>query len=57
MNELLKLSLSIAACDYQNEVDIDILLGKLNECMYQAKQSGNGGIEICNKQSKVSKSL
>lgn len=49
MNELLKLDLSIGACDYQNEVDVDILLGKLNECMYQAKQSGSGGIEICPK--------
>ncbi len=49
MNELLKLSLSIGACDYQNEVDIDILLGKLNECIYQAKQTGHGGIEICSK--------
>ncbi|MEK7989493.1 MAG: GGDEF domain-containing protein [Thiotrichaceae bacterium] len=49
MYELLKLNLTIGACDYQNEVDIDTLLGKLNECIYQAKQSGHGGIEICQK--------
>ncbi len=49
MNELLKLNLSIGACDYQYEVDIDMLLSKLNECMYQAKRVGHGGIEICQK--------
>lgn len=49
MNELLKLNISIGACDYQNEVDIDLLLSKLNECIYQAKQAGTGGIQICQK--------
>lgn len=49
MNKLLKLTISIGACDYQNEVDVDLLLGKLNECMYQAKQAGTDGIQICQK--------
>lgn len=49
MNELLQVHLSIGACDYQHEIELDILLNKLNECMYLAKQAEHSGIEICSK--------
>ncbi|MFK5968556.1 MAG: diguanylate cyclase [Candidatus Marithrix sp.] len=50
MGELLKFSLSIGACEYKGETDLDtktdleMLLIHLDEALYQVKQNNRGGI-------------
>jgi len=46
MNELLQISLSIGACEYQQETTIEQLLARLEKSLKTVKVKGQGGIEI-----------
>ncbi|BAP56253.1 response regulator [Thioploca ingrica] len=53
MGELLKISLSVGACEYRGDTDfatdtdMEALLIHLEEALSKVKQSGGGGIAIC----------
>lgn len=54
MGELLNVSLTIGACEYQGENQVESLLLRVNQALAQAKEAETGGIIIDNKPIDVS---